>query len=199
MWIKHYIQAALMFVVLQGERCVLLLEGVLRMNDDKRLWRKRLGDIGEALVMRYLTLCGWHLLRTKFRIGRSSEIDLVMRNPDGVTVFIEVKTRALSQINNQDWYESVSHTLNWRKQKKILSAARSYKVETADHSSEYRFDVVMLGLSSSLAAQLVRTVGESDVLHETECINIEASKMFAAKESEQVSLIHCESVFVTNF
>ncbi len=188
-----------MFVVLQGERCVLLLEGVRRMNDDKRLWRKRLGDIGEALVMRYLMHCGWHLLRTKFRIGRSSEIDLVMRNPDGVTVFIEVKTRALSQINNHDWYESVSHTLNWRKQRKILSAARAYKVETADHSSEYRFDVVMLGLSSSLAGELVRTVGESDLLQESECINTEASKMFASTEYEQVTLIHCESVFVTNF
>jgi len=199
MWIKHYIQAALMFVVLQGERCVLLLEGVRRMNDEKRLWRKRLGDIGEALVMRYLTQCGWHLLRSKFRIGRSSEIDLVMRNPEGVTVFIEVKTRALAQINNQDWYESVSQTLNWRKQKKILSAARSYKVETADHSSEYRFDVIMLGLSSTLAKELVHTVGKLDLSYESDCINRQVSKMFVAEASEHVCLIHCESVFVTNF
>lgn len=169
------------------------------MNDEKRLWRKRLGDIGEALVMRYLMHCGWQLLRTKFRIGRSSEIDLVMRNPDGVTVFIEVKTRTLSQINNQDWYESVSHTLNWRKQKKILSAARSYKVETADHSSDFRFDVVMLGLSYSLAKELVHTVGKLDLLYESDCISRLVSKMFAAEASEQVCLIHCESVFVTNF
>jgi Holliday junction resolvase-like predicted endonuclease len=122
-----------------------------------------------------------------------------MSNPDGVTVFIEVKTRALSRRGNQqDWHEAVSHTINWRKQKKILSAARAYKIETAEHGSECRFDVIMLGLSSDLAALLVHKNADSE-LHTSESIDLEASRLIVDKASSRARLIHCENVFVTNF
>lgn len=165
--------------------------------------------------MRYLVQRGWLMLRSKFRVGRSSEIDLVMLNPDGVTVFIEVKTRTLARAGEQrDWHESVSQTIDWRKQKKLISAARCYKVETANYVSACRFDVVLLGLTYGLAAELVRASSASEVLHECDAIEREASRLFqqsmeasADAASAQASasplptahLIHCESVFVTNF
>lgn len=165
--------------------------------------------------MRYLVQRGWLMLRSKFRVGRSSEIDLVMLNPDGVTVFIEVKTRTLARAGEQrDWHESVSQTIDWRKQKKLISAARCYKVETANYASACRFDVVLLGLTHGLASELVGATSASEVISDCDAIEREASRLFqqsmemgAGSPSSQSSaaplatahLIHCESVFVTNF
>ena len=165
--------------------------------------------------MRYLVQRGWQMLRSKFRVGRSSEIDLVMLDPDGVTVFIEVKTRTLARAGEQlDWHESVSQTIDWRKKKKIMAAARCYKIETANYGSACRFDVVMLGLSSGLAAELVRVANSTVANYDCDEIEREASRLLvetmgtqsqtglshqAGTRWERARLIHCESVFVTNF
>jgi putative endonuclease len=170
------------------------------INLQRNLWRKKLGNVGEALVLRYLTQLGWQVVRQKYHVGRSSEVDLIALAPDGTTVFIEVKTRTIAGNPNQDdWYESVSQTINARKQKKIISAARRFKIETQCHGSACRFDVIMLGLSSNLASNLVREFTHGSTENILPSFDRKVTEYVAGGAREHMSVIHCEGVFVTNF
>lgn len=57
-------------------------------------WRtaRDVGDRGEALAGAYLEELGWEVLERNWRC-RHGEVDLVLRDPDGLLVFCEVKTR----------------------------------------------------------------------------------------------------------
>ncbi|KAB7746043.1 YraN family protein [Nostocoides sp. F2B08] len=54
--------------------------------------RRSLGDVGEALAARYLTERGARVLARNWRC-LEGELDLVVVEPDGVVVAVEVKTR----------------------------------------------------------------------------------------------------------
>ena len=54
--------------------------------------RRTTGDRGEDLAATYLTDRGWTVLERNWRCVHG-EIDLVLRDPDGVAVVCEVKTR----------------------------------------------------------------------------------------------------------
>ena len=55
--------------------------------------RRTTGDRGEDLAATYLTERGWTLLERNWRCVHG-EVDLVLRDPDGVAVICEVKTRS---------------------------------------------------------------------------------------------------------
>ena len=57
---------------------------------------KQRGDAAEDEALRYLQAQGLHLVRRNFKTpGRGGgEVDLIMREPDGTLVFVEVRQRA---------------------------------------------------------------------------------------------------------
>jgi putative endonuclease len=100
---------------------------------------KQLGDAGEDAALHYLQQSGLRLLERNYRTpGRGGgEIDLIMRTPDGTTVFVEVRQR-----------KSASHggagaSISPLKQRRIIFAARHYLMRLRE-PPPCRFDVVLL-------------------------------------------------------
>jgi len=171
------------------------------MNDDeKRLWRKSLGNVGERLVCTYLSHLGWKILKSKFHVGRSPEVDVIAINPDGITVFIEVKTRTMTAgFNESEWFYTVAQSINERKQSKIVSAARRFRSSTQGRFSQCRFDVILVGLSWQLATKLVRVSREDEENHLNEVFEEQINRFVSGNAQAQITVIHCEAAFVKNF
>jgi putative endonuclease len=100
---------------------------------------KQLGDAAEDAALHYLQQSGLRLLERNYRTpGRGGgEIDLIMRTPDGTTVFVEVRQR-----------KSASHggagaSVTPLKQRRIIFAARHYLLRLRE-PPPCRFDVVLL-------------------------------------------------------
>ena len=101
---------------------------------------KQLGDAGEDRALRHLLDAGLRLLVRNYRTpGRGGgEIDLIMREPDGTLVFVEVRSRGADQ--HGGGVASVGAT----KQRRIVLAARHYLMRLPS-PPPCRFDVVALG------------------------------------------------------
>jgi putative endonuclease len=100
---------------------------------------KQAGDAAEDAALHYLQQVGLRLVQRNYRTpGRGGgEIDLIMRTPDGTTVFVEVRQR-----------RSVSHggaaaSVSGLKQRRIVFAARHYLMRLRE-PPPCRFDVVLL-------------------------------------------------------
>ena len=100
---------------------------------------KQVGDGAEDLALHYLQKQGLRVLARNYRTpGRGGgEIDLIMRAPDGTTVFVEVRKR--SSLRQGGAAASVGGT----KQRRIVFAARHYlmRLQTLPPC---RFDVVVV-------------------------------------------------------
>ncbi len=100
---------------------------------------KGLGDQAEALALRYLQGKGLCWLQSNFRTpGRGGgEIDLIMREPDGTLVFIEVRQRSRADFGGS------AASISSSKRARIIFAARHYLMRL--HTlPPCRFDVVLL-------------------------------------------------------
>lgn len=100
---------------------------------------KQIGDGAEEAALLYLQDQGLRLLKRNYRTpGRGGgEIDLIMRAPDGTTVFVEVRKRS-----------SLSHggagaSVGALKQRRIVFAARHYLMHLRE-LPPCRFDVVVV-------------------------------------------------------
>src|SRR5450759_3470244 len=100
---------------------------------------KQAGDAAEESALRHLQQAGLRLLERNYRTpGRGGgEIDLIMRAPDGTTVFVEVRQR--SSASHGGAAASISAT----KQRRIIFAARHYLMRLRE-PPPCRFDVVTL-------------------------------------------------------
>jgi len=67
---------------------------------------------------------------------RGGEIDLVMREPDGTLVFVEVRART------RHGYDGAAASVGWRKRRRLLVAARYFLARCAGEMPACRFDVV---------------------------------------------------------
>ena len=100
---------------------------------------KQVGDAAEDAALHYLQRANLRLLERNYRTpGRGGgEIDLIMRSPDGTTVFVEVRQR-----------KSASHggagaSISPPKQRRIIFAARHYLMRLREPPPS-RFDVVLI-------------------------------------------------------
>jgi putative endonuclease len=101
---------------------------------------KPLGRKGEDLAASYLRDLGWEILERNYRT-RLGEIDLVCQDR-GTIVFVEVKTRASADFARPD--QSVTR----RKQAKLRRLVEGYLMRHNLESSDVRFDVLGVTLSS---------------------------------------------------
>ena len=100
---------------------------------------KQAGDAAENLALLHLKRAGLALLERNYRTpGRGGgEIDLIMREPDGTTVFVEVRKRASAS------HGGAAASVSFTKQRRIVFAARSYLMRLRA-PPPCRFDVVMV-------------------------------------------------------
>ncbi|MCA0214266.1 MAG: YraN family protein [Proteobacteria bacterium] len=100
---------------------------------------KARGDAGEDRALAHLLAAGLRLVSRNYRTpGRGGgEIDLIMREPDGTLVFVEVRQRASGSHGGAG--ASISHL----KQRRIVFAARHYLMRLGQEPP-CRFDAVLL-------------------------------------------------------
>ncbi|NBT54018.1 MAG: YraN family protein [Betaproteobacteria bacterium] len=100
---------------------------------------KSVGDVAEDAALRHLQQAGLRLVQRNYRTpGRGGgEIDLIMRTPDGTTVFVEVRRRASAS------YGGAGASISATKQRRIIFAARHYLMRLPV-TPPCRFDVVLL-------------------------------------------------------
>ena len=108
------------------------------MTTDKRS-SKRKGDEAEDEALAFLQTQGLQLLQRNYRTpGRGGgEIDLIVRDPDGTVVFVEVRSR--SRAGHGGALASIGAT----KRQRIVYAARCY-LSRMKHLPACRFDVVVV-------------------------------------------------------
>jgi putative endonuclease len=96
-------------------------------------------DAAEDAALRHLQQAGLRLVQRNYRTpGRGGgEIDLIMRAPDGTTVFVEVRRRASAR------HGGAGASISLIKQRRIVFAARHYLMRLAV-MPPCRFDVVLL-------------------------------------------------------
>jgi putative endonuclease len=97
------------------------------------------GGEGEARALVHLQAAGLALVARNFKSpGRGGgEIDLIMREPDGTLVFVEVRHRASTA------HGGAAASVGWAKQRRIIFAARHFLARLAV-MPPCRFDVVAL-------------------------------------------------------
>lgn len=97
--------------------------------------RAEAGRRGEIAAARYYIQHGCTLLEHNYRI-REGEIDLILRDPEGVIIFCEVKTRT-----NPNAVCRPSNSVTKAKQKRLILTASCYLQQTDQRDVFARFDV----------------------------------------------------------
>jgi len=105
--------------------------------------RQQLGKRGEDLACAELARRGYAVLARRYRT-RFGEIDIIARD-DGVTVFVEVKTRT------GDEFGSGAEAVTAWKQRRITQMAVDYLSRYGLHDTPCRFDVVVVDLTGETA------------------------------------------------
>jgi putative endonuclease len=100
------------------------------------------GEEGEDRALQWLQRQGLVLVQRHYRVARgpgarAGEIDLVMREPDGTLVFVEVRARAGTP------HGGAAASVGLAKQRSLVFAARHYLARLA-HLPPCRFDVVAI-------------------------------------------------------
>lgn len=111
------------------------------LRDDKvgASTTKARGDAAEALALRYLLAQGLRLVRRNVRTpGRGGgELDLIMAEPDGTLVFVEVRQRSRAD------HGGAAASVSWPKRRRIIAAARHFLLRLG-RLPPCRFDVVVI-------------------------------------------------------
>ena len=98
--------------------------------------KQALGKMGENLAREYLTQQGYSLLAANWRWGRA-EADIIALAPEGILVFVEVKTRSHAHFGAPD--EAVSN----KKQQLLYDLAGEFMYQR-QYDGEIRFDIISI-------------------------------------------------------
>jgi putative endonuclease len=99
------------------------------------------GRRGEDLALRHLSAKGYRLIARNYRFGRG-EIDLIMQDPAGVLVFIEVKSSRVRAAGHP------LERIDGRKVRQLQRVAQKYCWERSCLDRDMRFDVVGVDLEA---------------------------------------------------
>lgn len=100
---------------------------------------RQAGDAAERRALQHLQSAGLRLVTRNYRTpGRGGgEIDLVLCEPDGTLVFVEVRARS------GDRHGGAAASVGWVKRRRIVLAARHYLMRLPVQPP-CRFDVVVI-------------------------------------------------------
>ncbi|WP_043114539.1 YraN family protein [Pseudacidovorax intermedius] len=100
---------------------------------------KRLGDAAEDAALAHLRKAGLGLVARNYRTpGRGGgEVDLIMREPGGTLVFVEVRSRSRAS------HGGAGASITFAKQRRIIFAARHYLMRLPA-PPPCRFDAVLV-------------------------------------------------------
>jgi putative endonuclease len=113
--------------------------------------RAVVGRSGEDAAVVYYRSLGIKLVARNWRAGRFAEVDLILRSPDGMYIFAEVKTRLL-RAGEPEMVESGFASVGFRKQKKIVTAARIFISRLPQADIPCRFDVLVVSYERNAQA-----------------------------------------------
>ena len=104
------------------------------------------GFQAESLALQHLLKAGLRLVQRNYRVARgpgarAGEIDLIMREPDGTIVFVEVRARAAPV--SVGAFGGAAASVGGVKQRRIVYAAQDWLMRQAA-VPPCRFDVVAL-------------------------------------------------------
>ncbi|MFC1761596.1 YraN family protein [Planctomycetota bacterium] len=99
--------------------------------------RADLGRWGERQAERFLRKKGWTRIERNYTC-RSGEIDLIMTDPEGTLVFVEVKTR------QGEHFQPVETAITPQKKTRMRRAARLFLSSYDTGECPCRFDVVAI-------------------------------------------------------
>lgn len=102
---------------------------------------QRDGARGERMVLWYLRFRGYHLLDRNYMVGHR-EIDLIMRKRN-LIIFVEIKSR-----NNINHAFLPRWSVNYKKQRNIISASKYYLKRKGLKNVSYRYDIAEVDLST---------------------------------------------------
>ncbi len=111
---------------------------------------RAVGAEGERLAQAHLQAAGLTLVARNFKSpGRGGgEVDLIMREPDGTLVFVEVRQRGSAR------HGGAAASVGWVKQRRVIFAARHYLARLGAWPP-CRFDVVAIEEAAAGAAPTV--------------------------------------------
>jgi putative endonuclease len=103
--------------------------------------RAEVGASGEAAALAHLQAAGLRLLERNYRVAagpsrRAGEVDLILREPDGTLVFVEVRARAGTS-------HGAAASVTAAKQARLIYAAQHYLLRHPT-PPPCRFDVVAI-------------------------------------------------------
>ncbi len=107
------------------------------MKTDKQL----IGDLGEEYALAYLQREGYQFLEKNWRY-KKAELDIIVISPEGLLVFVEVKTRSTSS------GPTPAEKVNRKKEKMIIKGALAY-IDAYNYESEIRFDIIAIQLKTA--------------------------------------------------
>jgi putative endonuclease len=106
--------------------------------------KRELGNQGEELACKLLADSGCTIVERNFRIGENPhdpEVDVIVQDGDAL-VFVEVRSQTT------DYLATPALTVNERKQRQVVLAARLYLQRCKPLPAQVRFDVVAVSLGS---------------------------------------------------
>lgn len=107
---------------------------------------KNIGDIGENAAAKYLKRHFFRIVERNYRFHRD-EIDIIAKNRKFL-VFVEVKTRSRSDIND-NYFGTPSSAVDAGKMERTKKAAQGYLSEHPERKRAIRFDVVEIYLDKN--------------------------------------------------
>ena len=109
----------------------------------KRTEKQVIGSFGERRAMHYLLLRGYTVKERNWRAGHR-EIDLIVSNLRDI-VFVEVKTRTYSSMEELQTSAPPRHAVHREKQQLTRQAAQAYLASHPTHKQP-RMDVIEISL-----------------------------------------------------
>lgn len=130
-----------------AKRDVLLQTAAMGEASGEALFHLRkhlIAKAGEEIARQYLISLGANHVISNWRSGRFGEVDLVMQDPIGLYIFVEVKTR-IKSLPEPGFPEDGFSSIDWKKRMRVRNTALSWLSKNAHQDAPARLDALLIG------------------------------------------------------